>query len=80
MPIKYDDAKVDLSLWAFGGDGIDIERTCNKIRCFLLIQWVKLLTREALTWFSLQDSKTQDKYQYDICECVTRTANPNWWE
>ena len=69
-----------MSLWSFFGDGIDPERACKKICDLIFIQWVKLLTREALTWFSLQDSKTQDKYQYDICECVTRTANPNWWE
>ena len=78
MPIKYDDAKVDLSLWAFGGDGIDLERTCNKIRCFLLIQWVKLLTRESLKWLSVQDPKTRDKDQCDIHECVTCTANSKW--
>jgi hypothetical protein len=38
------------------------------------------LTHEALTWLSLQDSKTRDKDQVDIRYCITRAANSNWWE
>ena len=53
-------------LWAFGGDSIDLERACKKICYFIFIQWVKLLTCEALKWLSMQDPKTQDKDQCDI--------------
>ena len=39
----------------------------------------KVLKLEAMEWFYVQDSKTQDKDQSDICEYVTRMANSNWW-
>ena len=52
----------------------------GKIGLFLFIQCVKLLTCEALTWFSVQDLKTQDKDQFDIRECFTSTDNYNWWK
>jgi hypothetical protein len=51
---KYDDEKVDLSLWAVGGNDNDLERARKKIRDFLFIHWIKLLTHEALPWLSLQ--------------------------
>ena len=69
----------DLSLWGFAGDSIDLEQSCKKISDLLFIQWVNLLKREELAWFYVQDSKTQDKDQSDICEYVTRMANSNWW-
>ena len=28
----------------------------------------------------MQGSKTQDKDQFDIYECVARTDDSNWWE
>jgi hypothetical protein len=77
---KGDDAKVDLSLWAVGSNGNYFERARKKIRDFLFIHWTKLLKHEALMWLSLQDSKTRDKDQVDISECITRAANSNWWE
>jgi hypothetical protein len=77
---KDNDAQVDLSLWAVGGNGNDFERACKKIRHFLFIHWTKLLTHEALTWLSLQDSKTRDKDQVNIRECITRATNSKWWE
>jgi hypothetical protein len=69
-----------MSLWEVGGNDIDLEQARKKIRDFLFIQWIKLFTHKALTWISLQDSKTRDKDQVDIRECITRAANSNWWE
>jgi hypothetical protein len=57
-----------------------LNELAKKNRDFLFIYWTKLLTHEALTWLSLQDSKTQDKDQVDIRECITRASNSNWWE
>jgi hypothetical protein len=62
---KDNDAQVDLSLWEVGGNGNDFERARKKIRDFLFIHWTKFFTHAALTWLSLQDSKTRDKYQVD---------------
>ena len=78
--IKDDDAKVYLSLCSFGGDGIDLEQSRKKILYFLFVRWFKLLTREALTWFLVQDSKTRNKDQFDIREYVTCIDNSKWWE
>jgi hypothetical protein len=77
---KDDDAKVYMSIWEVDSNNIDLERARKKIRDFLFIQWINFLTHEALTWFSLQGSKTRDKDQVDIRECITRAANSNWWE
>ena len=39
----------------------------------------KVLKLEAMEWFSVQDSKKQDKDQSDIHEYVTRMDNSNFW-
>ena len=80
---RSDDAEVDLTLWAVGGDGKELEQAQSVLRNFLLRIWNRKLCREACQWLHLQpvvDSKLQSANRAAVADCIARCANSTWWD
>jgi hypothetical protein len=78
---KADDAEVDLSLWAVGGDEPGMEEARATLRGFLLRSWKRRLTREVTSW--LRTNATEGEHQANIeaaRDCLQRCANSAWWD
>ena len=78
---KSDDAEVDLTLWAVGGEGEELERARAVLRVFLLRVWKRTLCKEALR--CLRGQVATDHYLRDrdgVVDCLTRCSNSSWWD
>lgn len=78
---KADDATVDVSLWAVGGDGPGMEEARAMLRKTFFRRWRRRLVLEAARW--LQSEEAAEEYaenQEAICDCIRRCANSTWWE
>jgi hypothetical protein len=78
---KADDAVVDVSLWAVGGDGPGMESAREVLRKALFRKWRRRLVLEAARW--LQSEEAQEEYtanQAALCDCIRRCAHSSWWE
>jgi hypothetical protein len=78
---RADDAGVDLSLWAVGGDGPKMEGARDAIRSFMLAFWRRRLTREACAWLrSVDDEEELAADTLAVRDCIARCSNATWWE
>jgi hypothetical protein len=86
---KSDDAGVNKSLWAVGGDAPGMEESREKLRRCLFRVWYLRLWQEAngsLSWRKLmKDAGTisENEYKRDkiaIQDCLQRSRGSNWWE
>jgi hypothetical protein len=78
---KADDAGVDLSLWAIGGDEPEMELARQVLRGFLLRVWKRRLCKEIVRWLTTDDAR--DEYQENLeaaQDCMRRCADAEWWE
>jgi hypothetical protein len=78
---RSDDAEVDLSLWAVGGDGDGMERHRENLRKFLFKYFLRRTCREAREWLHSADAKDEFEINREaVRDCVQRLANSTWWD
>jgi hypothetical protein len=81
---KADDAAVDRSLWAVGGDGAGMENARELMRRFLFRCWYDRLSREARTYLSLRKPVASEAEflldQKGIEDCLLRSKRATWWD
>jgi hypothetical protein len=78
---KSDDAEVDLSLWAVGGDAPGMEEARGVLRNFLLRIWKRRLTREVTQWLATATAKDDLQANTEAArDCLQRSANSDWWD
>jgi hypothetical protein len=82
LATKDDDAEVNLSLWAVGGDDPEMEVVHAHIRDFLFTVWVKAICGEARRWLRHQEASGEAlaEDRPAIRDCVMRCANSTWWD
>jgi hypothetical protein len=78
---KADDAGVDLSLWAVGGDSPEMEPARQTLRNFLLRVWKRRLCKEIVQWLSTEEAQDDHPANLEAArDCMRRCANADWWE
>jgi hypothetical protein len=78
---RADDAQVDLTLWAIGGEGAGMEEARQVIRKFLHGHWRRKLGQDARSWLKTSEAAVELKRNVvAVRECVQRCADSSWWE
>lgn len=80
---KADDAEMDLSLWAVGGNGQRLDKARDEIRRMMRRWWIRKQTCAAGRWFMMQEYPTvadRERDRLALLECVERCRNSTWWD
>jgi hypothetical protein len=81
---KSDEAGVDKSLWAVGGEGPGIEEARETLRRFLHRLWGSQLWHESHVYLDIRKKDvSKEEYLKDsraIKECLDRSRRSTWWD
>jgi hypothetical protein len=78
---RDDDAGVDLSLWAIGGEGTEMEDKRACLRRFLFRCWIRRTCHEARQWLMGEEARGGHKKNTEaVRDCTRRLANSDWWD
>jgi hypothetical protein len=78
---RPDDAGVDVSLWAVGGEGEHMETARENLRKFLFRFWIRRTCREGRQWLRSEDAQSERAVNTAAMrDCIQRLANSTWWD
>jgi hypothetical protein len=81
---KADDAAIDTSIWAVGGDGPGLEVSRERLRRFLHRVWYANLRQEATNFLQGQKEiapgADYNKDVQAVQDCLLRAKRSSWWE
>lgn len=77
---RADDAEVDTSLWAVGGESGQMEQARNQLRHFFLGLWVRRLYLEAISWLHSRSNRNDHGRDVGAArDALLRAGRSSWF-
>jgi hypothetical protein len=80
VPTKADKAELDLSLWAVGGDNVQMKEHRAAIFKLLFRCWMRRLYLEAVNWLNTKGLSNNEMNRAALNDALTHALNASWWE